>query len=146
MDEKTEAMKAVECYLFHWEKQFTLKLDSESKLRMAKPQQPSVPKKQKPFKSHRMSGMISQLPELDTSPAINEFPVIPASPVEATPVMFRFPNDSENPTKMGDNLIVIDEVNGETVSDVVGVLITGMRLILIEHGGNIDLVLFFNCS
>jgi hypothetical protein len=45
-------------------------------------------------------------------------------------------------TNLDGDTVIIQEVEGETVEDVVGVLITGVRMILKQHEGNVSMVFY----
>lgn len=95
----------------------------------------------KPYLSHRLSGQISQFP--DFSPIDYELNLASLDEeVEEEQISFII-----NRNSISDNRpkpVTIEDVDGETVPDVVGVLITGMRLILSQHEGDVEMVLFVN--
>ncbi|KAJ3272125.1 Tetratricopeptide repeat protein 7A [Terramyces sp. JEL0728] len=148
-DEKMEALNAVQAYIFHWEKQFTLELDIRTKEQRDKSAKNSTI--QKPYLSHRLSGQITQLPEF-ASPAFapNLADIVDQSLEELDLPRISMANLGDIPAKRTkskrdsslnmETLIVIPEVDGETVPDVIGVLITGIRLILHTHDGDIALL------
>jgi tetratricopeptide (TPR) repeat protein len=156
LDEKREALNAVESYLFHWENEFTLLLDtkvkekrdqelekmkSESSLQsIGKPSSPT------PFLSHRLSGQISQ-----RAPSFGQtMPGIAGSVDYAEPhnspmshVMFEEEAELNEEVRQSTSancykqVVVVSEVQGESVPDVIGVLITGIRMTLLTHEGNL---------
>lgn len=155
MDEKKEAKLAVDSYLFHWEKSFTLQLDAKMKEKRDKETKGHA---LKPYLSHRLSGQISQLADFTFSNHVNDGmaritednETCDEAEVKVTGVI-RFMEPGEESPRTGtakhresysqrDKFVIIDQVEGETVADVIGVLITGMRIILLQHEGNIDLL------
>jgi hypothetical protein len=144
-DEFLEAKRAVETYVFHWEKKFTLLLDEKKKSNLSSSTRRSSTNSRQ-FASHRLSGMITQanfkslqrfnlggLQEQDEkgNGSSNALPEISIS--------LEFPLTLSDPSKT-EHFVIIDEVDGETVEDVTGILITGMRLILLSHEGKMDRV------
>jgi hypothetical protein len=136
LDEIEEAKKAVESYIFHWEKKFTLLLDAKKKERYGGITTPIEKSMGKQSLSHRISGQITQFPDFSTFSFAHSSPIVeederdgslltPLSPVVNSGSLF-----SNSP-------VVIDYVDDESVEDVVGVLITGMRLLLHIHEGNV---------
>ncbi|KAJ3322235.1 Tetratricopeptide repeat protein 7A [Boothiomyces sp. JEL0866] len=148
-DEKMEALNAVQAYVFHWEKQFTLELDIRTKEQRDKSAKNSTI--QKPYLSHRLSGQLTQLPEF-ASPAFspNLADIVDQSLEDLDLPRISMTNLGDIPAKRTkskrdssmniETLIVIPEVDGETVPDVIGVLITGIRLILHTHDGDLGLL------
>ena len=125
LDEKKEAGLAVASYVFHWEKKFTMILDTKMKeIRDSKHGALDSPMR---YSSHRMSGQISQIPYM-------------------TPHIYDKETDSPlKEKKFGSEehlsqTITIKKVESESVEDVVGVLVTGIKLILKQHEGNLDMV------
>jgi tetratricopeptide (TPR) repeat protein len=173
LDEKREALNAVESYLFHWEKEFTLLLDAKVKekrdLEMERMKsQASIRSNGKVretttsptrFLSHRLSGQISQLapsfgptlPDIAGSAEGVDPEGEKVHPFLVTPSGVHFDdelgNGNENVERKSSvmdlrlkDVVVVPEVQGETVPDVIGVLITGIRLILLTHEGNIEVL------
>jgi len=167
LDETVEAKKAVDSYIFHWEKHCTLLLDIRKKEAIEKVKKASPRGKDAVlprFKSHRISGNITQFPDTPTFnmgfEAETENPdnnllgadmrqMSPKSPsFRQRALSYSRPSTStrtetEDDVYMG---VVIERVDGESVADVVGVLITGMRLLLWKHEGNIELVFLYSPS
>jgi tetratricopeptide (TPR) repeat protein len=173
LDEKREALNAVESYLFHWEKEFTLLLDAKVKekrdLELERMKsQASMQSNGKAretttsptrFLSHRLSGQISQLtpsfgptlPDIAGSTEGVDPEGEKANVFLATPSGVHFDDELANGSGTAERkssavdlrlkeVVVVPEVQGETVPDVIGVLITGIRLILLTHEGNIQVL------
>ncbi|KAI8893149.1 hypothetical protein BC833DRAFT_609421 [Globomyces pollinis-pini] len=161
-DEKREAKCILATYVFHWEKQFTLLLDMETKAKQAKTNKRNT----KPFQSHRLSGQITQLfdtpyapdidiPDITEDAEIKDFvAVLPGDLKQNSQLMMqefvsdpmprysvvggdiRMRRESSIALATAD-IVVISEVQGETVPDVLGVLLMGMQLLLLENEGDI---------
>ena len=157
-EEIKEAKKAVEAYIFHWEKHFTLLLDSKKKEKIFKMSKTHnrVSTSSRPFQSHRMSGSITQYPELATFTMALESPLEESEDeleeyvdltkkktLAHTPSIMKSPRVSFiGHEEASTPVVIIEEVDGESVADVVGVLITGMRLLLFTYEGNVQVVYF----
>ena len=131
LDEKKEAGLIVASYVFHWEKKFTMILDTKMKEIRDSKRDDSVVSRIS-FNSHRMSGQISQLPNMNARV---------------------YEKDIDSPQRENNNgeqkllsTIAIRKVESETVEDVVGVLVTGIKLILKQHEGRVDLVILTNSA
>lgn len=134
--------------MFHWEKHFTLLLDSKKKeklLRLSKSHN-RVSTSSRPFQSHRISGSITQYPELATFTMALESPVEESDEDGYVDPMAALPSKANRMSYLGQEetmvpVVIIEEVDGETVADVVGVLITGMRLLLLTYEGDVEVVI-----
>ena len=125
LDEKKEAGLAVASYVFDWEKKFTMLLDTKMKeLRDAKAGTLSTAMS---YSSHRMSGQISQIPTMNPHVYDRETD----SPLRDK----KFGSE-----EMLSQIIMISKVESEGVEDVVGVLVTGIKMILKQHEGNLAMV------
>jgi hypothetical protein len=142
-NEKLEAKLAVDSYVFNWEKKFTLSLDV--KMKEKRDLEPPTANNIKPYLSHRLSGQISQFPDFSAytyEPCLgtiaDELTDEESSQKEgSTESISNLNRDSDYIAR---NTVRVDEVDGETVPDIVGVLITGMRLILNQHEGDVEMV------
>jgi hypothetical protein len=92
----------------------------------------------KPYLSHRLSGQISQFPDFS---AFNYELNLESLDEDVHEEQGSFINNRTSDSRQ--KAVVIEDVDGETVPDVIGVLITGMRLILGQHEGDVEMV-FFN--
>ena len=135
LDEIYESRKAVECYMFDWETKFTLLLDQkkrdygEKKASQTRRRSKTM---NNSYTSHRLSGQLTQIFD-----------------VNATEQMSKVEEKSEDSgqepqprlsIEQAEQILVVDDVAGESIADSVGILITGMRLLLLIHEGNVVLV------
>ncbi|KAJ3306677.1 hypothetical protein HDV03_004307 [Kappamyces sp. JEL0829] len=157
-DEIIEARKAVKSYMFHWENKFTLLLDEKKKDQMAvlskKTKRMSI---SQPYASHRLSGMITQAAdhsvasfalggvreedESNDNAASAGGPVLINGMLPPIPPVSPFGRMTTRDEEDDIPFVVVGDVDGETVEDVIGVLITGMRLILLSCEGNVERLL-----
>lgn len=153
LDEIEEAKRAVETYVFHWEKKFTLQLDSKKKEKLKNVGLDPVIRKRtlaalSPYLSHRLSGQITQFPDYSSFSFTQNQPIIEADEDYEENNLPPLSNGTPGNLGLGvflqEEFVVISEVDKESISDVVGVLITGMKILLLSHEGNIDLVRMFD--
>jgi hypothetical protein len=134
VDEIYESRKAVECYMIDWETKFTLVLDQKKKDAEERKatQMRRRSKTTHTYESHRLSGQITQFFDVNAAEQMAK--------VEERGEESETEPKPRLSIEQAERVVVVDDVDGETIADSVGVLITGMRLLLNVHEGNVVLV------
>ncbi|KAH6595788.1 hypothetical protein BASA61_003675 [Batrachochytrium salamandrivorans] len=162
-DERKEAQHAVSTYLFYWEKKSSLILEIERK--KLEDQKMSMSRPIRSDESHiaqkvhavsladnAMDKTTSIIPSNDTSSTpsdVNRIELPVAVPSEEKPldILEKLDRDLESDSDKMSSVVVdghthiqLSDVDGDTPLDAIGVLITGMRILLLTHEGNSEML------
>ncbi|KAJ1337047.1 hypothetical protein BSLG_006807 [Batrachochytrium salamandrivorans] len=163
-DERKEAQHAVSTYLFYWEKKSSLILEIERK--KLEDQKMSMSRPIRSDESHiaqkvhavsladnaMQDKTTSIIPSNDTSSTpsdVNRIELPVAVPSEEKPldILEKLDRDLESDSDKMSSVVVdghthiqLSDVDGDTPLDAIGVLITGMRILLLTHEGNSEML------
>ncbi|KAJ1336280.1 hypothetical protein BSLG_007424 [Batrachochytrium salamandrivorans] len=163
-DERKEAQHAVSTYLFYWEKKSSLILEIERK--KLEDQKMSMSRPIRSDESHiaqkvhavsladnaMQDKTPSIIPSNDTSSTpsdVNRIELPVAVPSEEKPldILEKLDRDLESDSDKMSSVVVdghthiqLSDVDGDTPLDAIGVLITGMRILLLTHEGNSEML------